>query len=72
MNVYCAFRQRFSKDEGKRLLILMEEQFRLEEERTVASLQKITEEKTQALDKIISLEVREGTIIFAFVTHDLL
>lgn len=50
------FSQRFSKDESKRLLILMEEQFRLEEERTVASLQKITEEKTQALDKIISLE----------------
>ncbi|KAG5274583.1 hypothetical protein AALO_G00137900 [Alosa alosa] len=48
--------QRFSKDEGKRLLMLMEEQFRLEEERTVASLQRITEEKTQALDRVISLE----------------
>lgn len=40
--------------------MLMEEQFRLEEERTVASLQKITEEKTHALDKIVSLEVRRG------------
>ncbi|XP_062402104.1 uncharacterized protein LOC134092931 isoform X2 [Sardina pilchardus] len=50
----CA--HRFSKDEGKRLLILMEEQFRLEEERTVASLQRITEEKTKALDRVISLE----------------
>ncbi|KAL2090501.1 hypothetical protein ACEWY4_012764 [Coilia grayii] len=48
--------QRFSKDEGKRLLMLMEEQFRLEEERAVASLQRVTEERAQALEKVASLE----------------
>ncbi|XP_031423174.1 TRAF3-interacting JNK-activating modulator-like isoform X2 [Clupea harengus] len=48
--------QRFSKDEGKRLLMMMEEQFRLEEERTVACLQRITEEKTQAVERVFSLE----------------
>ncbi|XP_063072045.1 TRAF3-interacting JNK-activating modulator-like [Engraulis encrasicolus] len=48
--------QRFSRDEGKRLLMLMEEQFRLEEERAVASLQRASQDRARALEKVACLE----------------
>ena len=49
---------------------MMEEQFRLEEERTVACLQRITEEKTQAVERVFSLEVRGVSLSYLYhFTH---
>ncbi|XP_028853876.1 TRAF3-interacting JNK-activating modulator-like [Denticeps clupeoides] len=48
--------QKFSRDVGKRLLLQMEEQRQVEEEKTLGALQTLTAEKSQAEEKVSSLE----------------
>lgn len=45
--------------------MLMEEQFRLEEERAVASLQRASQDRARALEKVACLEVRAVSLVDA-------
>lgn len=56
--VFCPFLKKFPKDGVKKLLVQMEKQKLVYEEKALVALQKATQEKTEALSKAETLQVK--------------
>lgn len=61
--------QKFPRDGVKKLVIQMEKQKLVYEERALVALQKVTQEKTEALSKAETMQVRYLTFLFNYADY---